>query len=85
MPLYKDGQEVRVGDVFRSSRNDVYQYDTWQVTSLDEGYIGWRHLQTDSCGKKPLIHQTIWTLVSRAAPVEKKRSGFSKFIRSIES
>lgn len=82
MPLYKDGQEVRVGDVFKSSHND---YDIWQVTSLDESHIGWRHLQTDSCGKKPLIHQTIWTLISRANPVEKKRSGFSKFIRSIES
>lgn len=84
MPLYQDGTEVRVGDVFWSTRSSS-QF-SWEITNFDAHQVAWRGVTFGHNGENPVSDTRHWVLIHRknSAPSSRK-SGFSKFIRRIEN
>lgn len=74
--FYKDGQEVRVGDIFTSDNNDqAYKYE---VTEITNSYIYWKI--GELTGKANVLSPARWNLVYRKGKPERKKNGFSSFI-----
>jgi hypothetical protein len=77
--IYRDGQEVRNGDTWRTYANEQYTY-----TAIDEGFrFVWRCIQvpTSYGTMEPSACSNAYILIRRK---ESPKSGFGKFIRRVE-